>query len=49
MVVRAARGDRETGTQRTLSLCQVALRTLNEDLGTRERRAADPVRGTHPV
>lgn len=49
MVVRAARGDRETGTKRTLSLCQVALRTLSEDFGTRGRRAADPVRGTHPA
>lgn len=49
MVVRAARGDRETGTQRTLSLCQVAARTLSEDLGTRGRGAADHVSGTHPA
>lgn len=49
MVVRAARGDRETGTQRTLSLCQVAARTLSEDLRTRGRGAADRVSGTHPA
>lgn len=49
MVVRAARGERETGTQRTLSLCRVAARTLSEDLGTRGRGTADRVRGTHPA
>lgn len=47
MVVRAARGERKTGTQRTLSLCQVAARTLNEDLGTRGRGTVDRVRDTH--